>query len=255
MKRVAVAFALTVLALTSVATARADEYNKQTILTFSQPVEIPGQVLPAGTYMFRLADSLSDRHIVQVFNADGSRIIATVMAIPDYRLTTTDQTVITFKEVPVGAPEAIRAWFYPGNTIGQELVYPKERAMQLAKASKAVVPALAVDVSDVAAMKTAPIVAVTPDEKEAPLSAAIQTTPISGADKAANASTVPDGSLSMRASTGTTGITATAKHVENVRHLPKTASMLPWIVLLGLGCIFISVAFMIFGRRAPAAIL
>jgi len=89
MKTVTVALAITVIGLASAASARADEFNKQTVLTFSQPVEIPGQVLPAGTYLFKLADTMSDRHIVQIFSADGSRIIATVMAIPDYRLTTT----------------------------------------------------------------------------------------------------------------------------------------------------------------------
>jgi hypothetical protein len=116
--------------------------DNKTTLTFSQPVEIPGHVLPAGTYVFRLADSLSDRHIVQVFNADGSRIIATVLAINNYRLTATNKTVISFNEVPRGSPEAIRAWFYPGNNFGQEFVYPKRRAVELAVASKAIVPAL-----------------------------------------------------------------------------------------------------------------
>ena len=255
MKTIAVAFTLTVLALASIGSARADEHDKQTILTFSQPVEIPGQVLPAGTYMFRLADSLGDRHVVQIFNADGSRIIATVMAIPDYRLTTSDQRVITFKEVPSGAPEAIRAWFYPGNSIGQELVYPKSRAMQLAKAANAVVPALAVDVSDVAALKTAPIVAITPEEKEAPVSAVIQTTPVTGSDKPANAALLPSHASSVQAVAGTTGVEETGMNAQNARHLPKTASLLPWIVLLGLGCIIVGVAFMVFGKRAPAAIL
>src|SRR5581483_5978816 len=162
------------LGLVAVAAARGDEWNKKTILTFSQPVEIPGHVLPAGTYTFQLADSSADRHIVRVFNADGSKILATVMTIPDYRLKATDETVIKFGEVPRGAPEAIRAWFYPGNTVGQEFVYPKARATELAKVTKTVVPAVMSDVADdVAALKSAPIVAITPDEQEMPVATAI----------------------------------------------------------------------------------
>jgi hypothetical protein len=72
-RTVAAAFAMAVLGLGSAGSARADEFNKLTILTFSQPVEIPGHVLPAGTYRFQLADSMGDRHIVQVFNADGRK--------------------------------------------------------------------------------------------------------------------------------------------------------------------------------------
>src|ERR1700675_3613311 len=100
MKTAAIALAMTVLGFASAGSARADDYNKETILTFSQPFEIPGMALPAGIYMFKLADSLADRHLVQIFNEDGTKLLATVMTIPDYRLTSTNQTVIKFNEVP-----------------------------------------------------------------------------------------------------------------------------------------------------------
>jgi hypothetical protein len=223
------------------AAVEADEWDKKTVLTFSQPVEIPGRVLPAGTYTFKLADSMSDRHIVQIFTADGTKIIATLMAISDYRLTPTDKTVITFDEVPGGSPEAIRAWFYPGNTIGQEFVYPKSRAMQLAKAAKAVVPAVAVDVEDLNALKTAPIVAITPDATETPVSAAIQTTPVTSASTAANSSS---------AVTGTTGVT---QNGPGDRQLPKTASTWPLVGLLGLAAIGLACGLMAFGKRVTTS--
>jgi hypothetical protein len=244
-----VAVALAILGLASAGSARADEHNKQTILTFSQPVEIPGHVLPAGTYTFKLADSMSDRHIVQIFNADGSQIIATIMAIPDYRLTATDKTVIRFGEVPSGSPEAIRAWFYPGNTVGQEFVYPKPRAIQLAKAAKTVVPATALDVSDLDAMKTAPIVAITPDEKEVPVAAAIQTTAERNAQNVGHVATTPNSSSSVA---GTTGVMTTAR---NAKHLPKTASALPLVVLLGLASIGVAFGLMAFGKYATRSAL
>src|ERR1700688_3658192 len=121
--------------------ARADDWNRKTVMTFSGPVEIPGVdltgwgVLPAGTYVFKILDSQSDRHIVQIFNKDESAIYATVLAIPNYRLKATDKTVITFSERPAGQPEALRAWFYPGRNWGEEFVYPKAKALELAKAS------------------------------------------------------------------------------------------------------------------------
>ena len=174
-----VGLAVSVLAFLSAADARADEWNKRSVLTFSQPFEVPGRVLPAGTYTFKLADMMNDRHIVQIFNADGSQLIVTLMTVPDYRLETTTDNVVKFNEVPRGSPEAIRAWFYPGNSVGQEFVYPRARAEQLAKAANAVVPAIAVaDIADVNVLRKAPIVAITPDAQEVPVRAAIETAPV-----------------------------------------------------------------------------
>jgi len=122
-KTVFVAVALAALGAGLPSSARADQSDKRTYLTFSQAVAIPGKVLPAGTYTFQLADSSSDRHIVQIFNRNGTQLIATFMAVPDYRLTPTDDTVITFGERSSAAPQAITHWFYPGDTDGQEFVY------------------------------------------------------------------------------------------------------------------------------------
>src|SRR5512141_1464117 len=119
--------------------AKADEWNRKTVITFSGPVEIPGVhlkgwgVLPAGTYVFKILDSQADRHIVQIFRKDETKVYATILAIPNYRLRATDKTVITFRERPAGQPEALRAWFYPGRNWGEEFVYPKAKAMELAK--------------------------------------------------------------------------------------------------------------------------
>jgi hypothetical protein len=245
MKTVAVALAIAGIGFGSAGIARADDFDKKTLITFSQPVEIPGRVLPAGTYVFKLADSMTDRHIVQIFTADGSQILATLLAIPDYRLTTTDQTVIKFGEVVAGAPEAIRAWFYPGNSVGQEFVYPKSRAAQLATMAKAVVPAIAVDVSDPDALKTAPIVAITPEAKEMPIAAVIQTTPN---DTIAGVATTPSSSSSA---VGTTGVKETDR---DARQLPATASVLPLIVVFGLGSIGVALGLMMFGKRATASV-
>jgi len=105
--------------------AKADEWDKKTVLTFNEPVEVPGKVLPAGTYVFKLLDSESDRNVVQIFTEDERHLVTTIMAISDYREEPADKTVVTFSERPSGSPEALHSWFYPGETIGLEFVYPK----------------------------------------------------------------------------------------------------------------------------------
>jgi hypothetical protein len=116
--------------------AKADESNKETVLTFNEPVQIPGQVLAAGTYVFKLVDSQSDRDIVQIFTEDQKHLLATVMAIPDYREEPTGRTVVTFEERPSGSPEALHAWFYPGDTTGVAFVYPKSETQLAAKSEE-----------------------------------------------------------------------------------------------------------------------
>lgn len=111
----------------------ADEYDKLTYVTLSAPVEVPGKVLPAGAYAFKLLDSSANRNIVQIFDRDQKHLYATILAIPNYRLKPSDKTVIRFEERPSGSPEAIEAWFYPGDDYGQEFVYPHQRAVELAK--------------------------------------------------------------------------------------------------------------------------
>lgn len=141
-KVMATIFCLSLAALAFSASVKADAWNKKTILTFSQPVEVPGDVvLPAGTYVFKLLDSASNRHIVQIFNEDQNHIYATVLAIPNYRLRVTGKTVITFTERAAGEPPAIKAWFYPGDNFGQEFVYKKRRDAELAKVTTLPTPA------------------------------------------------------------------------------------------------------------------
>ncbi len=143
-------------------TAKADEHDHMTTVTFSAPVEIPPvhitgmRILPAGTYVFKLMDSSSNRHIVQIFNKDQTKIYATIEAIANYRLDPTGKTVITFNEGIQGKPEAIRAWFYPGANWGEEFVYPKAKAVELAKVTNQPVPALAAESQEEVAQPEAP---------------------------------------------------------------------------------------------------
>ena len=115
-------------------------------MSFSQPFEIPGgQVLPAGTYVFKLLDSVSSRDIVQIFNEDQTHIYATIIAIPNYRLQAPENTIMNFEERAAGAPVAIKAWFHPGDGLGHEFVYPKARALELAKQANEPVPSMSAE--------------------------------------------------------------------------------------------------------------
>lgn len=168
----------------------ADEWNKRTTVTFNEPVEIPGQVLSAGTYVFKLMDSQSDRNIVQIFNKDENHIYATILAIPDYHLKPADKTVITFEERAANAPQAVKAWFYPGDNYGQDFVYPKPRAEQLAKVTKQPVPSMPASMESttkmaaksptepqVVAMKKAPVKAQQPSGEEVEIGQVVTTPP------------------------------------------------------------------------------
>ena len=116
--------------------AAADLGDRKTVVTFSAPVEIPGKALPAGTYVFKVLDSASNRNILQIFDKDEKQLYATILAIPDYRLRPSDKPVIRFEERPSGTPEAIKAFFYPGYDYGLQFVYPHDRAVQIAKRTK-----------------------------------------------------------------------------------------------------------------------
>jgi len=188
-------------------TAAAQVWDKKTTVTFSAPIEIPGlgdRFLPAGTYVFRLLDSLSDRNVVQIFNKDESHLFATILAIPNYRLKATDKTVMPFAERRAGAPQAIRAWFYPGDNFGQEFVYPKMRAVELAKetnqpviyipeevAPEIVAPVTAKNEPPVVALEEAPLAAVEPTGKEVAVTEVAVPPPTQTASLPTTASNLP----------------------------------------------------------------
>lgn len=170
--------------------ARADQWNQKTVLTLASPAEIPGQILPAGTYVFKLADSQSNRHIVQVFNKDENRVLGTFLAIPAHRRIAGEKPIVRFHERPAGSPQAIKAWFYPGTTTGHEFVYPKNDAIELAKANNEPVPAMPVEFAapsakpaldlkgpEIAAMTAAPLIMEEPSGREV-LIAALYVSPL-----------------------------------------------------------------------------
>jgi len=131
LSRFAVLFASVALLTVAVSPpAKADVWNKKTILTVNEPIQVTTNVLEPGQYVFKLADSQSDRHIVQIFNADETHVIATILAIPNYRLRPTGKSQFMFWETPASEPRALRAWFYPGDNFGQEFAYKPKMIAQ-----------------------------------------------------------------------------------------------------------------------------
>lgn len=170
--------------------AFADESNKKTTVTFNEPVEVPGKVLAPGTYIFKLLDSASNRNIVQIFAKDEKYLHATILAIPDYRPTAADRPLIRFDERPSNSPEALKAWFYPGDTYGQQFVYPHDRAVAIAKrtnqnvlsmrndmANNITTPANSAADASVQALEKADVTAVRPSGEEVDMDQAVSTKP------------------------------------------------------------------------------
>jgi LPXTG-motif cell wall-anchored protein len=216
---------LAMISAVAVPTATADDWNRKTVITFSGPVEVPGvgaQTLPAGTYVFKILDSQSDRHIVQIFDKDETKVFTTILAIPNYRLHATDKTVITFRERPAGQPEALRAWFYPGREWGEEFVYARSRAIELAKETNEPVLATPIELESapVEALKTAPVEAVAPTGEPIELAKVVEPPPMAAAKPAA------------------------------AEELPQTASPLPLIALLGMLMLGAGFALSAFSKRS-----
>jgi hypothetical protein len=208
MKRFLLAVAsLGLLAIGLTPSLRADQWNKRTVMTVNETIQVPNKVLPPGTYVVKLLDSPSNRHIVQIFNGDETEVLTTILAIPNYRLEPTGDTVFTFWEMPPGQPRALRAWFYPGDNFGQEFAYPKSEAVAIAAVSHIEIPTI--EAEKPAELETAPIVELTPE------------TPVAEAPQAPAPMVIP--SLVAK---GIPPVTAA--------ELPKTASPVPLIGLMGL---------------------
>ncbi len=116
-------------------TARAGEWTQSTFFTFSEPVEIPGRVLPAGSYLFKLMSGATNRNAVEIFSKNQTRSYGTFLTIPDRRMHPTGKPVIRLEERSADSPEAIHAWFYPGSYYGHEFVYPRVQHRGMVEAS------------------------------------------------------------------------------------------------------------------------
>jgi hypothetical protein len=130
---------------------------------------------------------------------------------------------MTFRERAAGEPQAIRSWFYPGDNFGQEFVYPKMRAIELAKlvdqpvlamptelAQTITMPIKSVDDPAVVTLKQAPVEAVKPTGEVVSMAEVVELPP---------ARTEPVNTMNASDST---------------KSLPHTAGSMPLLGLIGL---------------------
>jgi len=194
---------------------KASDFDKKIILTFSGPVQIPGATLEAGTYVVKRADPGGNPDVVRFFNADESHIYGTFIAIPDERMEPTGKTVLIFAETRGNAPPPIKRWWYPGDLTGEELVYPKGSNV-LAMNTDNSVQGLAPEPSPTETVKPAP-------EPES-AAAASEPAPEQPANK---------GEVEIAQATNPTPEPVTPKSEKIPESLPKTASDLTLLALLG----------------------
>jgi hypothetical protein len=231
--------------------------DRSTIVTISAPVSVPGVVLPAGEYLFRLADSNTNRNIVQIYDKDRTRIFATLIAVPAERNEPSGDAVITFRETPANQAPALRYWYFAGEKAGNEFAYPKQQAIEIARASHESVMAIDTTSNDIDSMQKAELHRVEPSAAEAAEQTAQPAAPIepqspapapaapqaqAPAPAAAPAEppapapvarepqpTGTSGRDVMPAPAGTSGRAADAAATE----LPRTAGELPMVALVG----------------------
>lgn len=203
--------------------------DKAVYFTFSQPVTLPQVTLPAGKYLFRLADSLVNRTIVQIYSADGSKLRAMLMTLPSRRSDLPNDPEIRFLETATNTPPAIATYWYPGERTGWEFVYPRQQALSLARAAKQPVLTTTQNATTADDMRTAELARVSPDGEQiavdapAPEPAATTTAQVQRGEVANDAPT-PVAATQSAAVNQTTPRT----------RLPATASAMPQLLLSGL---------------------
>src|SRR5258708_39983197 len=160
----------------TIASAQGILPDRKTIVTFSGPVSLPGTTLPAGTYVFKIADSAANRNIVQIFDRDDAKLITTLLAVAAQRDQAEGDPVVSFKETPSDRPPAVTCWYYAGGKDGNEFIYPKAQAMMIARASGEPVSAFDTDSSDLEAWKKGSVTKVTPSPTSSTSTASTSTT-------------------------------------------------------------------------------
>ena len=242
-RKVALACAASALLALPVSAAAQGPANQDTFFTFSQSVELPGKTLPAGTYFFQLADSPSNRHIVKVMSQDRKELHATLLAIPFYSNDRpSDKPQVRFMETPAQASgantNAIKIWFYPGNTTGHEFIYPRSQAMRIASRTGESVLTTKTDAEVTETVAEADLTRI--DRAGTDVAVDTSNRATTETPTTASAETQPAPQAETRtADTRTTDTPATPARTERTTQprsdLPNTAGLLPLLAVIGVG--------------------
>lgn len=202
--------------------------DKAVYFTFSQPVTLPQVTLPAGKYLFRLADSLVNRTIVQIYSADGSKMHAMLMTIPSQRMDVPDDPEVRFLETAASTPPAIATYWYPGERTGWEFVYPRQQAMSLARTAQQPVLTTAQNAT-ADEMRTSELARVSPSGETMPVETEAQ------AAQPSAAAQVQRGEVATEAPEAPAVIARNTAADDAPRtRLPATASTTPVVLFVGL---------------------
>jgi hypothetical protein len=227
----------------STAPARAQgPIDSRTEFTFNTPVELPGVTLPPGTYVFRFADATTSKNVMQVLAKDSTnKTYGLFLTISAQRPKPSDEAELRFLETPAGAPAAVKTWWYPGNTIGREFIYPKSQARRLAQATNTTVLTTHAENVTNEQMQSADLAYISPSGQE---SAVTDQQLVASAENTAPVGT--SGSASMSNSSSNSASTANydqapvrvgqsaSNNTSRRTRLPRTSTVLPLIGLMGL---------------------
>jgi hypothetical protein len=219
---------LAVLTLSIGGRAEAQPADYRTYFTFSAPVTLPGITLPAGKYVFRLADPDSSRKVINVLSADGKKSLAMLHTIPNRAMKAPKDAEIRFMETSAKVPPPVKTWWYAGKAIGYEFIYPRKQALELAKATSEPILTTAKETTDLAGADLSRVngsdnQAVTVEQEPAPREASGRAQPADAdaAQGGASANAAQDTRADERAR-------STAR-----TQLPRTASSTPTVLVLG----------------------
>jgi hypothetical protein len=239
------ACAVAVFVCLMAAAASAQPPDKRTLFTFGAPVTLPGVTLPAGQYLFRLADPNSSARVVQVLNADGTRHYGLFFTLPAERLEPPSTPEVRFMETASDKPAAIKTWWYPGERRGYEFIFPKEQARQLAMAASQPILTTQAQTTTTEQTNTAELSRVDAGGQETSVIATpTAATPIGTSQEGQIASSslsiatpsIPAvGSASVTNSTASAQTSAAPTRSTQIQRtqLPQTASQLPLIAIAG----------------------
>ena len=240
-RNTSILFGVALFAAAATPLANADQWDKKTTITINEPVEVPAccnaehvVVLQPGTYVIALAvDNQSDRHTVRIFEKDGTTVVTTILAVPNYRIKPTGKSVFQFWETPTGQTQQMRAWFYPGDTFGQEFAYHKTKSIEIAKAAKTEVPTAVIETE--ADLQTAPVLIVNEKGEERPVEVVVARN-----EPPAQLAFVPQ----------TPAATTPVQELPAPAALPDTASEYPLFGLIGIAAVLGSIFMSRLAKRA-----
>ena len=243
LSRIIVSSTLAALALGVSGAAQAPPSDYRTYFTFSAPVTLPGVTLPAGRYLFRLADPNGSRKVISILSEDGLTPLAMLHTIPNQLVEAPRDAEIRFMETPANVPPAIKTWWYPGKSIGYEFIYPRQQALQLAKVTAEPVLTTTAETED---LETAELARITASGVPAPVVVVEDPAPVVATGRVQQGEVASGGSATAQDTRADERARSTARTA-----LPQTASALPTVALFGALAMLVGIG-LSFRRRALA---